>query len=207
VLHRYPSIISGGGRCVDGCSRLGRQTHDSSTTQDWGYFLPWTQWRHVRHSVYGLDGKLFADLPQGRFFDTYPARKALEEACPTFSFNFLDYDGEGLIATTRIEEREWKFGTGAFKWLSLFRSNKIRRSLDLRFSGETGKRKGSWKGGTIGTGIDMFPDELHESAFRRYCAANGMTFLASADTHPQGEDAQQASSPMSGAIPNGETPK
>jgi hypothetical protein len=35
----------------------------------------------------------------------------------------------------------------------------------------------------------------------------GAITLASADTHPQGEDAQQASSPMSGAIPNGETPK
>ena len=35
--------------------------------------------------------------------------------------------------------------------------------------GETGREKGSWKGGTIGTSIEMLPGELHESAFRRYC--------------------------------------
>lgn len=43
------------------------------------------------------------------------------------------------------------------------------RNLDLRFSGETGREKGSWKGGTIGTSIEMRPGELHEAAFRRYC--------------------------------------
>ncbi len=61
------------------------------------------------------------------------------------------------------------FGTGWFKWLSWFRAPKIRRSLAIEFSGETGPEKGSWKGGTVGTGIDMRPGELHESAFRRYC--------------------------------------
>jgi hypothetical protein len=29
----------------------------------------------------------------------------------------------------------------------------------------------------MGTGIDMLPDELHEAAFRRYCAKNNMTFM------------------------------
>jgi hypothetical protein len=174
---------------------LGRQTNDSSTEQSWSKFLPWTQWRHVRHSLYTLTGKLFADLPQGRFFDTYDARKALEDACPSAAFTFKDYDGEELTATTRIEEREWKFGTGWFKWLSLFRANKVRRSLDLRFSGETGKRKGSWKGGTIGTGIDMLPGELHEAAFHRYCAENKMTFVAAS-----GMEARRAETENTGSV-------
>lgn len=41
--------------------------------------------------------------------------------------------------------------------------------LDLRFSEEVGPQKGSWKGGTIGTGCDMLPGETPEQAFRRYC--------------------------------------
>lgn len=159
---------------------LGRVTNDSSTEQRWGYFLPWTQWRHVRHSLYRLDGKLFADLPQGRFMDTYDAVEALKKACPSASFLFDDFDGERITATTRIEEREWRFGERKFKWLSLFRAPKVRRSLDLRFSAEVGKRKGSWKGGTIGTGIDMLPGELHEAAFRRYCQQNRLTFIGAA---------------------------
>lgn len=163
---------------------LGRQTNDSSTEQSWSKFLPWTQWRHVRRSFYGLAGEHVATLPDtGQSYLGNPGRwdreRAIEEATPTVTFAFRDFDDETLTARTRIEEREWRFGTGWFKWLSLFRCPKIKRSLDIRFSGETGKRKGSWKGGTIGHGIEMLPGELHKDAFRRYCAQHGMTFVGS----------------------------
>ena len=161
---------------------LGAQTHDSSTTQDWCKFLPWTQWRHVRHSLYGLDGELFTHLKQGIRYDSpeRAERDALEEASPLARFEFQDFDGERITATTKIEEREWKFGTGWFKWLSLFRKPKISRSLDIRFSAETGDRKGSWKGGTVGHSIKMLPGELHKEAFLRYCAEHQMTFIGPA---------------------------
>jgi hypothetical protein len=156
---------------------LGRQTHDSTTTQSWSKFMPWTQWRHVRHSLYGLDGSHFADMPESRrMMDTWDWRKALEDACPRMVFPFTDFDGEQIDATTRIEEREWRFGTGWWKWLSWFRRPKVSRSLDILFSKETGQRKGSWKGGTVGHSIEMLPGELHEAAFRRYCAEHDMTF-------------------------------
>lgn len=167
----------------------GRVTNDSSTEQRWGWFLPWRSWRHVRRSFYDLTGEHFATLPerngmaklgQAAWRNQRTVEEAIESACPTVAFEFDDFDGERLIATTRIEEWEWRLGEGKFKWLSLFRHPKIRRSLDLRFSGETGRRKGSWKGGTIGHSIDMLPGELHEDAFRRYCAEHGMTFA-----HPQ----------------------
>lgn len=152
----------------------GRQSCDSSTEQCWGVFLPWTQWRHVRHSLYDMDGDLFAHVPD-RDWD---ASEKLEKACPALRFDFLDFDGERITATTMIEEREWRFGDGWFKWLSLFRRPKIIRSLELRFSSEVGHRKGSWKGGTIGHSIEMLPGELHEDAFRRYCANEGLTFIS-----------------------------
>jgi hypothetical protein len=165
--------------------RYGRQTHDSSTDKSKCYFLPWRSWRHVRRSFYGIAGEHIVTLPdrrlrglsieeRGKIMDE---ERAAEVVCPTVSFAFDDFDGERLTATTRIEEREWRLGEGKFKWLSWFHRPKIRRSLDIRFSGETGKRKGSWKGGTIGTGIDMLPGELHEPAFRRYCAENAMEFI------------------------------
>lgn len=152
----------------------GRETHDSSTEQRWGYFLPWTQWRHVRHSLYGLDGAHFWTEPKGVSNslanpNAWEAYRAAKEACPTTDFAFEDFDGQRLTATTRIEEREWHFGSGWFKWLSWFRRPKISRSLHIEFSGETGRDRGSWKGGTIGTSIEMLPGELHEGAFRRFC--------------------------------------
>lgn len=166
---------------------LGRQTMDSSTDQRWGYFLPWTQWRHVRHSFYGLDGKHVATLPDtGKPYLGNPGRwereRAIADAIPTVSFEFDDFDGERITATTKIEEREWRAGTGWFKWLSLFRELRVSRSLDLRFSAEVGKRKGSWKGGTIGHSIEMLPGELHEAAFRRYCQQEGLTFVGAVGT-------------------------
>jgi hypothetical protein len=163
---------------------LGRQTHDSSTTQDWSKFLTWTQWRHVRHSYYGANGEHVATIWDGKSYRADPGQwereRELAAAAPAVSFEFDDFDGERIIATTKIEEREWRFGTGWFKWLSLFRKPKISRYLVIRFSAETGKCKGSWKGGTIGHSIEMLPSELHEEAFRRYCAEHNMTFIREA---------------------------
>jgi len=146
---------------------FGAATHDSSTTQDWGCFLPWTQWRHVRYSLYDAEGKHFwTQLERtGGFDEQFKADKE----CPTVSFTFRDFDNELITAKTKITEREWRFGTGWFKWLSLFRRPKISRSLDIEYSAEVGTEKGSWKGGTIGCGIEMLPGELHEAAFRRHC--------------------------------------
>lgn len=165
--------------------RFGRQSHDSRTEKSKCYFLPWRQWRHVRHSLYGLQGEhVWTEPKRARGKPSnFDEMWAAKEACPSRSFAFKDFDGEDLTVKTIIEEREWRFGDGWFKWLSLFRRPKISRSLNLEFSGETGKRKGSWKGGTIGHAIDMLPGELHEAAFRRYCAKNSMTFV---DAHIAG---------------------
>ena len=145
----------------------GRQTHDSSTEQRWGFFLPWTQWRFVRISLYDLAGvELYSE--GGRERD-YERRRIAESNCPKARFEFDDYDGKRIIATTHIEEREWRFGTGYFQWLSLFRRPRVSRSLAINYSEEVGKDKGSWKGGTVGCGIDMMPNETAEAAFRRHC--------------------------------------
>jgi hypothetical protein len=157
---------------------LGPQTMDSSTTKSWSYFTPWNNWTHVRHTYYDLAGNPFWDEPQNQpwaklgteeWRSRYDAEKAVVDSCPTKTFSFTDFDGEQLTAKTRIEEREWRLGTGWFKWLGKFKKPIIHRSLDLDFSGEVGRRKGSWKGGTTGHSIEMLPGELHEAAFRRYC--------------------------------------
>lgn len=161
---------------------LGRQTNDSSTTQSWAKFLPWTQWRHVRRSFYGLEGNHFATLSDSGVsalidIGLWEREKAMEVATPTVTFLIFDFDGELVSVETRMEEREWRFGTGWFKWLSIFRSPRVSRSLDLEFSKEVGERKGSWKGGTLGHSIEMLPGELHEAAFKRYCSLHNMTFI------------------------------
>lgn len=141
----------------------GPQTMDSSTTKSKGYFLPWTQWRFIRYAQYDNNNELF--------YESFGSHGDYEERekCPTVDFLFKDYDGEEIAAKTKIEVREWYFGEGWFKWLSLFRSKRVRKSLGLSFSSEVGPEKGSWKGGTTGHGIDMLTGESHEDAFKRYC--------------------------------------
>jgi hypothetical protein len=157
----------------------GRRTHDSSTDRSWGCFLPWTQWRHVRHSMYDTFGHHFWTRDAARagqvdvlgsaraWSDDWQAAKA---AVPKQHFRVRDlHDGEELTATCFIEEREWRFGEGYFKWLSWFRRRKIERTIDIAYSTEVGKRKGSWKGGTIGCGAKMERYDTILSAFLRHC--------------------------------------
>lgn len=149
----------------------GAQTHDSSTDRTWCRHLPWKQWDHVRHSLYEPDGTHFYTEPYwkerringgGHCFE-------MKDKCPASYFGFEDYDGELIVATCHVEEREWHKGTGWFTWLKWFSKPKIRRSLDLSFSAEVGPQKGSWKGGMIGTGCEMQPGDTPEEAFRRFC--------------------------------------
>lgn len=148
----------------------GAQTHDSSTTKSWSKFLPWTQWRHVRHSIYDVDQVVYWEERKGgiKLADIQHWIDAKENV-PKKKFKLIDFDGEEIIATTHIEEREWLFGEGWFKWLSWFRKPMVRRVLEINFNKEVGPEKGSWKGGTLGHGIDLENGEDHKAAFIRYC--------------------------------------
>ena len=131
----------------------------------------------VRFSLYGEHGEhVWSQHGVQRGMGAYDEQRKATDTLKKVVFNFSDFDGEEIQASTHIEEREWKRGVKWFKWLSWFCKPKVRRSLDIKFSKETGPRKGSWKGGTIGHSIDMLPGELHEAAFRRYCKENKMTF-------------------------------
>jgi len=135
------------------------------------FFIPWLSWRHVRTSHYNHKGEHYHTEPKGVKWGS-PERQTSEDIikqCPVIKFAFTDYDGQQIIATTSIVEREYRLGEGYFKWLSVFAKSKIHRSLSIEFSAEVGREKGSWKGGTLGHGIEMLKGELHEQAFKRYC--------------------------------------
>lgn len=143
----------------------GRCTHDSTTEQRWGYFLPWTQWRQVSHVLFNADGSPTENIANAG----WEAQAAVRDAVSTVAFEIEDYDGERIAVETYVEERIWRRGTGLFRWLGYIWPLKKRRSLDIRFNREVGPEKGSWKGGLCGHGIDMLPGETHGQAFRRYC--------------------------------------
>lgn len=172
-------------QCSDGFLQvfLGRQTHSSEDTQSWSYFLPWTQWRHIRFSLYDTTGAHFwtqMDSERGKGIKSFDAQREAEKACPKVAFRFVDYDGAKITASTHINEREWRRGEKWCSWLSLFYRPMVKRSLDIHYSAEVGPRKGSWKGGTIGCGMNMLPGELHEEAFVRHCIKENLTYIGHA---------------------------
>lgn len=73
------------------------------------------------------------------------------------------FDNTVVNATISVSEMEWR--PLWFKWTSLF--NKTRNSINIEFDQEVGKRKGSWKGGTIGCGYDLKKGETPLECLRR----------------------------------------
>lgn len=149
---------------------LGAQTHDSVSTQDWYWSFPWMQWRLLSEAYYHASGTLCAFLPTSPTAskERYERAREAQERCLKARFAFTDYDGERIIATTTIEETVFVRGTGGFKWLSWFCPARVRRSLKISFSSEVGSEKGSWKGGTTGTGVEMLAGDTPLTAFLRY---------------------------------------
>lgn len=73
-----------------------------------------------------------------------------------WTYDYTDnYDGEIIPTTIYVEEREWR--PKWLKWTKLFRY--VNRTIDIHFSKECGKKKGSWKGGTIGCSYKLLPNE------------------------------------------------
>lgn len=145
--------------------KLGAQTMDSSTTQDWGCFLPWTQWRVTANRLYHADGTLAADIAGM----DWSKRHGVEDAVTRHVFTVEDFDGEVVTVRARYGEVERRLGTGWFRWLGYLRTKKVYRGLDLDFDKDVGRDKGSWKGGMMGHSTAMLPGETPEQAMRRYC--------------------------------------
>lgn len=176
----YGLSLSGGHLSLN----YGPQTNESWTSKHKGYLLPWMQQRMTRHSYYDESLRWVWDEPQGYRYGSpeMDAIKDVRETMPVVKFMLLDYDHTPVVATTRIEEREWRHGTGRFEWLSRFYKPLVIRRLNIEFSEETGRRKGSWKGGTLGTnGPIIDADTTHETAMQVYCVENEMTFVGRVD--------------------------
>lgn len=134
----------------------------------WSMLLPWAENRHTRYTLYSKPGVIFFETKDnnGVKFNTHYEKS---KECPIVSFILKDYDGELVTAKTFIEEREYKKGAGKFKWLSFFIKPLIVRSLNIEFDKETGKEKGSYKGGTIGTSIKIDSNTYHEEGIKQFC--------------------------------------
>lgn len=119
----------------------------------WAWHIPFLTKEWVRTSILLKDGSWEHEKPGNKkdfFNDEWKAKQK------SWEYNYTDsYDGETIPTIIYVEEREWR--PKWLTWTSLF--SKTRTSIDVHFSKECGKRKGSWKGGTIGCGYELLRNE------------------------------------------------
>jgi hypothetical protein len=168
---------------------FGQQADDSSIDRSWSFFMPWMEKRFSHRTFFTLDWKEHGcvqdiDLRKLDPVERQQLRSSMlaierevRRTTPKAVFQFADYDGEIIEATCFFESRSFVRGTGWFRWLAYIFPIENYISMDITFSKEVGKRKGSWKGGVIGHGIRVSHGETPEAAFRRYCAENSLTFI------------------------------
>ena len=119
------------------------------------YDMPWSlDW--IRTSILLNDGT-WAHETKGNSQDFWKdewVEKKWKEIHPylnTRADGFMDYAN----ATITVEEREWR--PKWFKWTYLFK--KVRRTISVEFDQGIGKGVDSYKGGTLGCGYDLLPNE------------------------------------------------
>lgn len=127
----------------------------------WTWYIPFLTKEWVRTSIL-LKGGIWEHETKGNRKDFY--KEEWKEKQESWTYNYTDsYDGEVIPTTIYVDEREWR--PKWLKWTSLFA--KKSRSIDIHFSKEVGKRKGSWKGGTLGCGYELLPNELPIDCLKR----------------------------------------
>ncbi|UWQ30249.1 hypothetical protein [Leisingera sp. M523] len=146
----------------------------SSLHLNWGactkiVHMPWAL-EFYRRSVLAKDGAWLHDMASARLgglkdWQTFRDQVEANGHKETHPYTYTLRNGTVQERTATITVEEWEHRRRWLMWCPWFA--KIRKSIDVRFSGEVGERSGSWKGGTIGCGYDMQPGESPLDTLRR----------------------------------------
>lgn len=119
----------------------------------WTWYIPFVTKEWIRTSILLKDGTWEHETKGNKksFYNEEWKSKQM-----SWNYDYRDScDGEIIPTTIYVEEREWR--PKWLKWTKRFAQ--ISTNIDVHFSKEVGKRKGEWKGGTVGCGYEMLPNE------------------------------------------------
>lgn len=145
--------------------------HVSVLDYPWGF-------RHIRNTIYNRNMSPYTYdewYKQDSVKYNIKDRDLAWASDPTNVYYYFIYrdtfDGMDIPTKAHVSEREWHRGINKF-WrviFSIFPSSVfIRRDLEIEFKHEVGSRKGSWKGGTMGMGMEMLAGETVTNAISRF---------------------------------------
>jgi len=130
-------------------------------TKWWTWDIPFITKEWVRTSILLKDGTWEHETKGNKkdfFNDEWKSKQA------SWTYDYTDnYDMDIIPTTIYVDEREWR--PKWLTWTKLFA--KTRRTIDIHFSKEVGKRKGSWKGGCTGCGYELLKNETPLDCLKR----------------------------------------
>lgn len=141
-------------------------------TKWWTWDLPFFTKVHVRHEVEChdtsghlvgktrmLDAKMIEQDVNGKYIEL-----SEHPMVNVRRYIYQDsYDNSLIPCKYWVEEREWRP-----KWLTWTKAFKyVKRYIEVKFSEEVGKEKGSWKGGCTGCSYNLLPGETPEECIIR----------------------------------------
>lgn len=147
-------------------------TSDCGLHLHWGrrtkvYEMPWRRWVQVSHDVLRPDGDWVPFVgsweekqdhrpegkePDGRHVEVHPYKYMLKSG-------EVQERTATVSAERRVRRLKW------LRWTSLFQ--RVTHAIEVEFSDEVGERTGSWKGGCIGCGWELKPDETIRECLKR----------------------------------------
>ena len=126
--------------------------------------LPW-DWHQIDREIYLKDNTWKSSKEIDMYDD--PDNLIYKESHP-YIYTLRNGKMQERIATINVERRHLTYAIFKPKWLRRFKFlNWIKQSIHVKFDGEVGEDTGSWKGGCIGTGYDLLPNETPKKCLRR----------------------------------------
>lgn len=125
--------------------------------------LPWA-YTWIRRSYLMKNGSWETER-KGNRIDSLSEEFKEKRWSETYDYTYKLRNGtiQEVKATITVDILEWRMIF--LKWTSLFA--KVRKGIWANFSDEVGEGTGSWKGGCVGCGYDLLPNETPLECLRR----------------------------------------
>lgn len=172
VFINLPFLARYGHHPEDMMESWGFGTFDNALSFHWGRYRktftwPWSDWRQVAHEVRRPDGSWvpFVGSWEERQTDDGPGKEPDGRHLEQYPYFYLCNNGDRqeVVATISVERR-----TRRLRWLRWPRLlERTIYAIDVQFSNEVGDARGSWKGGAVGCGYELQPDETPYQCLRR----------------------------------------
>jgi len=138
-----------------GVSVFNEGLRNTIKSKEWSCFLPWTEWKFIRHTIYDIDGAVYRTRPGYNKYTADDDFDRMEDGCELLYFRFIHGDGEDGIASAYIDEREWTKGIGLFSFIKYFIPNRISRSIECNFEFGIGSHRNPHSRSTTGCGFKL----------------------------------------------------